>query len=86
MIGGSDSEDVMADARQVKVMGDRDDAQSWFDVECISFVPCRIKKTKHIIEIVCKNITTSKKLLNAPYRLQLNTADLHFCPCLCPRP
>lgn len=42
MIGGSDCQDVMADARQVKVMGDRDDAQSWFDVERISFVPCQI--------------------------------------------
>lgn len=85
MIGGSDSENVMADARQVKVMGDRDDAQSWFDVERISFVPCQITKKNCIIEIVCKNITTSTKLLNAPYRLRWSTADLHFCPCLCPR-
>lgn len=50
MIGGSDCQGVMADARQVKVMGDRDDAQSWFDVERISFVPCQIIiKKKHAL-------------------------------------
>lgn len=54
MIGGSDSEDVMADARQVKVVGDRDDAQSWFDVECISFVPCRIKKINALLRSLAR--------------------------------
>lgn len=88
MIGGSDSEDIMADAGQVKLVRDSDNTQNWFNVECISFVSCW-KTTKALVvismKILSKNIWTSSNLLEGTYQLQLSTADLHFCPCLCPR-
>lgn len=62
IIGGSDSEDIMANAGQVKVVRDSDNTQNWFNMECISFVSCwkKIKallvKVVILIKIVSKNI------------------------------
>lgn len=87
IIGGSDGEDILANAGQVKVMRDSDNTQNWFNMERISSVSCwkTIKASLTMVKGVISMKIVSKTVLKGAYQLQLSTADLHFCPCLCPR-